>query len=223
MHQNSKNKHIAKLKFLKIGDQSSASSSQASQTNSIENESKKKSIQSEIDSMVTHDESSVDKNNQDKSQVKGKSGFLDKFKKIKDPIQNKLDKSVSSVSEVKMPSFLQNIFPSKGVEENNSIEEEVIPEDDLKLLPFASSQQETNPNSISSIFNKDHQEVFGIQRVFRKSIIFLVLHLLSFSVLGFIGLNIFTLPILLTFLVSISYIVFTNIFYIIVADRSYVW
>lgn len=84
-------------------------------------------------------------------------------------------------------------------------------------------------NSLSSIFYKDHQEISGIRRVFQKSILFLILNLTSFGLLNFVGLNLFYLSSdipsslgwgILTAVISIAV---SNLFYIVLADRSYFW
>ena len=91
-----------------------------------------------------------------------------------------------------------------------------------KMLPFVSNLNDDNPNSISSVFNKDHQEVFGIQRVFKKSIIFLILNLVGFSILTFFSVYYSVVPVWYAVIAGLFYASLSNIFYIIVADRSYV-
>ena len=100
-------------------------------------------------------------------------------------------------------------------------------------LPYAKPDFKTNPNSFTSVFSKDNDQVVGVARVFRKSIIFLIFQVLCYLALilpltlGLIG-NFGTLLTTgitfgaLTFAI-ISYTVITSIFYIIVADRSYIW
>jgi hypothetical protein len=78
-------------------------------------------------------------------------------------------------------------------------------------------------NSIGSIFSKDHEEVNGLRRVFKKSIVFLSLHIIFFLGLTLAGLNFFNINILFSLLALISYVAITNIFFIVVADRSYVF
>ena len=78
-------------------------------------------------------------------------------------------------------------------------------------------------NSFSTIFNQDHDQIRGVQRVFRKSIILLSLSLLSFVVLAWASINLFAVPLALTVGVFFAYLSLSIIFFIIVADRSYVW
>ena len=61
-------------------------------------------------------------------------------------------------SQIKLPHFF-NQKASDRKEEN--------------LIALASSKDNFNPNSISSIFSRDRQEATGINRVFKKSIRFI--------------------------------------------------
>ena len=100
-------------------------------------------------------------------------------------------------------------------------------------LPFTEPNFKDNPNSFTSIFNKDHDKINGVQRVFRKSITFLILQLLAFVSLSIATIATFTLNlngIVPTAIFSssvlaliVAYTVVSGIFYIIVADRSYIW
>ncbi len=78
-----------------------------------------------------------------------------------------------------------------------------------------------NLNSISSVFNTDHEHIKAIKRVFRKSLLFMILNIVSFGVLVSFSLLPFSINPLLTFGAAITYIIVTNIFFVIVADRSY--
>jgi hypothetical protein len=100
-------------------------------------------------------------------------------------------------------------------------------------LPFTQENFSNNPNSFTTIFNKDNDKINGFQRVFRKSVIFLALQLLSFAAITFLivsGLG-FSFGSPSSTLVSLGliagsiilYAALTCIFYIIVADRSYIW
>ncbi len=100
-------------------------------------------------------------------------------------------------------------------------------------LPFTQENFGNNPNSFTTIFKKDNDKINGFQRVFRKSVILLVLQLLSFFAITFVmitgaGLNLasataslISMAIILGLIVVYASI--TSIFYIIVADRSYIW
>jgi len=69
----------------------------------------------------------------------------------------------------------------------------------------------------------------GQGRVLRKSVIFLIASVLSFAVLNFVGINLFSLGsnMILSFVFGILslvlYIICTNIFFIILADKLYFW
>lgn len=100
-------------------------------------------------------------------------------------------------------------------------------------LPYTKPDFKTNPNSFTSVFSKDNDQVVGVARVFRKSIMFLILQVLCYLALiipltvGIIG-NFSSLTSTgITFIALtlgiIFYTVITSIFYIIVADRSYIW
>jgi hypothetical protein len=78
-------------------------------------------------------------------------------------------------------------------------------------------------NSFGNIFNQDQDQIKGIQRVFRKSIILLSLSLISFVLFAFVTNHLFSFPIGLTIIFFITYITSSIIFFLIVADRSYVW
>jgi hypothetical protein len=91
----------------------------------------------------------------------------------------------------------------------------------MKMNPF--NKEEGNPNSFASIFNRDHQHVSGVKRVFRKSFSLMLLSVLSGQVLIFLALNFFGINPLYTLIAAVAYSVFTNIFFIILADRSYFW
>lgn len=88
---------------------------------------------------------------------------------------------------------------------------------------LANSDDPESINSFSTIFNQDHDQIRGVQRVFRKSIILLSLSLLSFVFLAWISINLFNVALGVTTLVFFAYLSLSIIFFIIVADRSYVW
>ena len=218
MHQKNKhNKHIAKLKYLKIGEMPKNQYIEDDHIDVQVPDRNYPPLEESTDNVVA-----VDKQTQNTSNTVSfePNSF---FNKNNQDVQLKTsgNQADNSDNSSPMPSFLQKVFGSK--DETVSTSAAVESPKDLKMLPFSGAKTEVNPNSFSSIFNQDHQEIFGIQRVFKKSILFLILHLLSFGLLTFTSLNLFTLPLLWTVIVGIAYIVITNIFYIIVADRSYVW
>jgi hypothetical protein len=81
---------------------------------------------------------------------------------------------------------------------------------------------EENINSFSSIFKKDHEEILGIKRVFRKSVTFMLLSLFSFGALVFLSINFYLFNPVLLIAAGLGFVIFSNIFYIIAADKSYV-
>ena len=73
----------------------------------------------------------------------------------------------------KLPKFLAQREETKSKLEdfkNKSNEKQ----SSIGNLPFTSPNFSDNPNSFTSIFNKDHEKINGVQRVFRKSISFLI-------------------------------------------------
>jgi len=135
-----------------------------------------------------------------------------------------------------LPKFLSNNFKNKKSKSDLALESTKLDfsseKEDLKeknsksrqLLPFSDSKKNNfNPNSFSSVFNREHEQITGIQRVFRKSMIFMVITILLASILGVIGLNLFVINPLVTVLFLAGFVAISNIFYIVVADRSYVW
>ena len=142
------------------------------------------------------------------------SGFLsNKYKTFNFPEDVILtDQLQNKESNFKLPKFLQKFTAplnlNQSVAENN-----YLGKDDI----------DNNINSIASVFSKDHEEVSGLRRVFQKSIIFLSIHLFSFLILCLIGLNLFRFNFLISFFFILFYLAVSNTFYIVVADRSYVW
>ena len=137
--------------------------------------------------------------------VPGENNFTKKI------TNSETNNTAARSNRLNLPKFLEQNKIIQSV--TNSIDEEI------KMLPFSNSQ---NPNSFSSIFSRDHEEITGIRRVFRKSVIFLALHLLSLLTLVWCGLNLLTLNPIITLLSFVTFVAVTNLFYIIVADRSYV-
>jgi hypothetical protein len=113
-------------------------------------------------------------------------------------------------SSVKLPKFLNQAPNSAG---NNYLPGQVLP-------PANNNSQGGN---FSQTFSRDNVYEAGVQRVFRKSIIFLGFNLLSFGLLVFSGINFFSQNYWLILVSAIAYSALTNLFYIIVADRNYVW
>ncbi len=122
------------------------------------------------------------------------------------------EETIPTTNKVRLPKFLEQNKIIQSV--TNNIDS------DVKMLPFSGNNE--NPNSFSSIFSKDHEEITGIRRVFRKSLIFLVLHILSLLLLAWTGLTLFTVNPIISLVSFVVFAAVTNLFYIIVADRSYV-
>ena len=128
--------------------------------------------------------------------------------------QNSFDANVDNPpKKIKLPKFLTNPFSQKpsNLEEKEDYDKEETDDDP------------ENINSIASVFSRDHEEVDGLRRVFKKSLSFLLIHLTLFLGLSLSGLFFFSLNPFLTLIIAVLYLVFTNIFYIIVADKSYVF
>ncbi len=81
----------------------------------------------------------------------------------------------------------------------------------------------SNLNSFSSIFNQDSAKIAGVKRVFKKSVSMMVISFVLFSVLAFLSLSLFSINPVWVILLQIFFVTFANIFYIVVADRSYIW
>jgi hypothetical protein len=139
--------------------------------------------------------------------------------------KNRLDEE--NVDSAKPKQKLYNTMKKFSESSDNFFEVQKKKFNQHSLVVFDKETREKHGNdhlnSFSSIFRRDHEEIKGIQRVFRKSFGFLVLSVLSFTSLVFSSISLFqTNPILLAISI-VMFIVFTNIFYIIVADKSYIW
>lgn len=129
------------------------------------------------------------------------------------------------------PRFLRNFYAPQT--ENNSstlneVTEESLTKNSTKAVDSLDLSKDkplktTNPNSFSSIFNSDSARIAGVQRVFRKSMTMLLVTGILFSVLTFLSFRLFSTNLLLIITLQILFVTFSNIFYIIVADKSYVW
>jgi hypothetical protein len=112
---------------------------------------------------------------------------------------------------------IPNIFKKKDVDS----EDDSRNDNHQQMLALETSQ--TNPNSIGSIFKKDRNEITGVNRVFKKSISLLSVFLFSFLALVIVSLNWFSTNLFISLSLFVFFVAISNIFYIIVADRSYVW
>lgn len=116
-------------------------------------------------------------------------------------------------------SFLPNFLSNKRFPEKIANPKELT----SRALAVIEKTTQDNPNSFGSIFTREHQEISGIQRVFKKSIAFLIINLILFALLCLVSLNLVSLPISFVATVAVFYIVSSCLFYIILADRSYLW
>ncbi|MEI6729089.1 MAG: hypothetical protein WCK98_05600 [bacterium] len=112
---------------------------------------------------------------------------------------------------------LSNIFKRNNHKSLTDVQDEAGSE----VLALETTQP--NPNSIGSIFRKDRNEITGVNRVFKKSMSLLSVFLFSFLALIIISLNWFSTSIIVSLALFVFFVAISNIFYIIVADRSYVW
>jgi hypothetical protein len=221
-------KNIAKLKFVKlsgpnnlskIGDEIAQNSSNTATENS---ENINKPTYKKFDDLETNQVSSN----------KVKQAVLDANMQ-KQAQQNLDNNAVAKIGAInfKLPKFLADRENQK-----KQLESLKNPQPNASFggnLPFTQENFGNNPNSFTTIFKKDNDKINGFQRVFRKSVLFLILQLLSFFAISFVmvtglGLNfasttasLFSLALILGLVVVYASI--TSIFYIIVADRSYIW
>lgn len=79
-----------------------------------------------------------------------------------------------------------------------------------------------SPNSLMVLFDKEREDSSGVDRVFKKSLFLLITFLISFLWLVIVSLNLFSFSILVSFLSIVTFVAISNLFYVLVADRSYV-
>ena len=85
------------------------------------------------------------------------------------------------------------------------------------------AEKSSSLSPLNYLFNSEASQSAGLQRVFRKSILFLFVNIVLFSLLAFVGINLFRINPIITLVVYTGFAAVTNIFYIILADKSYVW
>jgi hypothetical protein len=128
------------------------------------------------------------------------------------------DQSLQHNENRRLPQFLSKFgLPQDG--ERSFAKEEIA----NRALAVIEEKAKENPNSFGSIFTREHEEISGIKRVFKKSIAFLVINLMLFGILALSSINLLSVPFLFTGVISVFYIVSACLFFIIVADRSYLW
>jgi hypothetical protein len=152
------------------------------------------------------------------------------YKKFEDEEESTSQDSKKPTANFKLPKFLVEKEDQKQKIENFKQEPTIK---SAGNLPFTPENFESNPNSFTSIFNKDNEKINGFQRVFRKSIFFLVIQLVLFTLISTLALTGFGLSfgsligtgisVVIFISLIIAYTAVTSIFFIIVADRSYIW
>ena len=118
-----------------------------------------------------------------------------------------------------LPSFLNRA--SRSV--TPTLENQTLVSNQKMQNPGTSSHTSESHNSLASIFTRDKNEIANIKRVFRKSIMFLTIALLSFGLTSLASSNFVLQSILAMVFTGFGFIALTNIFFIIVAHRTYVW
>ena len=210
--KNYKKSNITKLKFIRVN----------------QNNQEDEEIEDEI---VPNTALNTQNNNHFQNDFEINKPTYKKFEEINTQDKEIIDNSPRPQTSFKLPKFLMQREDVKS--KLDSLKKS---SDKMKQggnLPFTPENFGDNPNSFTSVFKKDNDQKNGSQRVFRKSMIFMILQLLSFVSLSVIVISgvIFGFTTLLNTIISIGiiivsillYTVITSLFYIIVADRSYIW
>lgn len=228
-------KDITKLKYIKINadDQDNDSHSGYEPTQIYPQDqnfiSKSESI-NDVSSVNLNINKPTYKKFEDKSDFKNKD--INVVRPSSFVGQMSQNTSLPDQINLRLPKFLAQREDQK-IKLNNLKTNGGNKQDKIDNLPFTPEDFESNPNSFTSIFNKDNNKINGFQRVFRKSILFLVMQLCSYALISFLCINGFLINFtsiasifssgLAMLLLVIAYSSITSIFYIIVADRSYIW
>lgn len=220
-------KHISKFTHLKIGDIPKKENSLIDDNFVVEETSDdvKNAYQENISVNPKHNSfvNNLNQHRNDKGNSFSPSDVPSPVYTHKKFDQTKPSTKVISDAETSfaLPNFLQKVLPNSKIDENKISNQ--IMDKGIKMLPFSASFDSKNPNSFSYSFNREHEEVFGVQRVFKKSIAFLIFNIIIFSFLVIASLNFFSTSFFVTAIIAICYVVVSNIFFIIVADISYVF
>jgi hypothetical protein len=139
-----------------------------------------------------------------------------KKQELNKPHNNSINSDFKIIKKSKQEKNDDNFFEAQKINFNRN---------SITLFDKEKSEKQSNQhiNSFSSVFRRDHEEIQGITRVFRKSVSFFALSIISFGFLISFSINLFQANLLALAVSTICFIVFTNIFYIIVADKSYIW
>ncbi len=119
---------------------------------------------------------------------------------------------------------VKNSFNKKNIRNND-----FTPEKISKSKSNKNFLKDTAVSTFNNIFEKDGDASSGSNRILQKSLTFLFLNLISFGLLSYIANFLFGLTgnlaidLLIGIAASAWYMTVTNIFFIIVADKSYVW
>jgi hypothetical protein len=222
-------KDIAKLKYVKLNGANNLNKiGEEVSSKSNANQDKIEEINMSKPTYKKFEDEAPNKSEINSSKIK-KAISVDNMKAAKEEEKDTVSK-IGSIN-FKLPKFLADRENQK-----KQIESLKNPETETSFggnLPFTQENFGNNPNSFTTIFKKDNDKINGFQRVFRKSVLFLILQLLSFFAISFVmitglGLNFASttgiiLSMSIIFGLIIAYAAVTSIFYIIVADRSYIW
>ncbi len=133
------------------------------------------------------------------------------------------EKSKVKKRGVGVPGFVSTFSKVSFLKQDGAKDKTELNSLAISKLTKQEKTKRENLNSFSSIFKQDHDEIKGIKRVFRKSMILLGLKILLFAMMSIMSINLFATNLLLLVGVIALYIVVSNIFYIILADKSYVF
>jgi hypothetical protein len=150
---------------------------------------------------------------------------------VDESISGKPKATIFSPKPFKLPSFLSNInleYKSKNKENSNQdfyLQNLTISNPKEKVQSEEKLKQDLieKQNSFASIFNKDQDQISSIKRVFRKSILFMLLGLFSFGLTSLFSNAFLWNNWALVLCTAFVYVSLTNIFFIIVAHRTYIW
>ncbi|GAB4149589.1 MAG: hypothetical protein OHK0017_13830 [Patescibacteria group bacterium] len=161
---------------------------------------------------------------QDKNKTESESKPLEPNKEELN-IQSIIKSETMPKKQSKLPGFL-----SKITLENNSKPETsqafYLDSKEGSRVPTELKQKEElveSKNSFTSIFQKEQDEISSIRRVFRKSIVFMAIALFGFGLTSLTASTFLWSNWLLVLISSLAFVILTNIFFIIVAHRTYIW
>jgi hypothetical protein len=162
------------------------------------------------------DDSTIKPSSPSENNINSEQNYFDGQEK-----QSKVKNRGESFSKVVSTFSKNQLHANDSTSSTNDINER-------NLLSFSKitekyAHKNENLNTFSSIFKKDHEAIEGIKRVFRKSMIFLVIKSVLFALVAFLSVNVFSINIFVFISLIVLYIIASNIYFIIVADKSYVF